>query len=103
MVTVAGEVAAIEWLGGQVIAAVTKDERIHVIDPFQIVSRQTLRTGRDGQQQPQPCTDSALLSSPAPVKNEQLDSVPVPYLSLIYHKHFPNPESQRQRAAPQLR
>ena len=36
MIGVQGEVAAIEWLGGQVLTAVTKDERIHVIDPFQI-------------------------------------------------------------------
>ena len=34
MIGVQGEVAAIEWLGGQVLTAVTKDERIHVIDPF---------------------------------------------------------------------
>ena len=36
MISVQGEVAAIEWLGGQVLTAVTKDERIHVIDPFEI-------------------------------------------------------------------
>ena len=36
MIGVQGEVASIEWLGGQVLTAVTKDERIHVIDPFEI-------------------------------------------------------------------
>ena len=61
MIQVEGEVGGIEWLGGQVLAAVTKDERIHVIDPFEL--------------------------------NAQLDSVAVPYLQLVYHKYFPNPET----------
>ena len=63
MISVEGEVAGIEWLGGQVLAAVTKDERIHVIDPFEL--------------------------------NAQLDTVAVPYLQLVYHKHFPNPETNQ--------
>ena len=63
MLSVEGEVGGIEWLGGQVLAAVTKDERIHVIDPFEL--------------------------------NAQLDTVSVPYLQLVYHKHFPNPETQQ--------
>ena len=75
-ITLEANVIAVEWLGGQVIVALTEKGDVRVIDPVDMVC--LLATSRRG------------VAEPTARLQTELETLSIKSLSLTYHELFPN-------------